>query len=237
MFSWRRRHRRAPDAPSEPAVGATVMPGDHVAVRWQGDYLMSVIELVPRPFTPTVIVDGRGLHRRRRRYPAGRAAGRRALPRPGGRRRLGRLPGRQDRAVEPGRALRAGGRAVSGAGQPADLDRAARRARRRPASPRSAARPAWRGWPAIWWRRRRGSQISWPATESTRGVAAASTTSTAPPRSASNARRGRRSRAAAPSPPPTPRRAVPTCGGRHARTTPSPGCGSVPARRRRRRCC
>ena len=58
VFSWRRRHRNAPDLPSEPAVGATVMPGDHVAVRWQGDYLMSVIELVPRPFTPTVIVNG-----------------------------------------------------------------------------------------------------------------------------------------------------------------------------------
>lgn len=58
IFSWRRRHRAAPEAPSEPAVGATVMPGDHVAVRWQGDHLVAVIELVPRPFTPTVIVGG-----------------------------------------------------------------------------------------------------------------------------------------------------------------------------------
>jgi type VII secretion protein EccE len=58
LFSWRRRHRQVPDVPSEPAVGATVMPGDHVAVRWQGDHLMSVIELIPRPFTPTVIVNG-----------------------------------------------------------------------------------------------------------------------------------------------------------------------------------
>jgi type VII secretion protein EccE len=58
IFSWRKRHRSAPEAPSEPAVGATVMPGDHVAVRWQGDHLVSVIELVPRPFTPTVIVAG-----------------------------------------------------------------------------------------------------------------------------------------------------------------------------------
>ncbi|MDT5111263.1 MAG: hypothetical protein QOE20_3153, partial [Mycobacterium sp.] len=58
IFAWRRRHRVSPDTPSEPAVGATVMPGDHVAVRWQGDYLLSVIELVPRPFTPTVIVSG-----------------------------------------------------------------------------------------------------------------------------------------------------------------------------------
>ena len=58
MFSWRRRHRNVPGLPSEPAVGATVLPGDHVAVRWQDGYLVSAIELVPRPFTPTVIVGG-----------------------------------------------------------------------------------------------------------------------------------------------------------------------------------
>lgn len=58
IFSWRRRHRSTPDIASEPAVGSTVMPGDHVAVRWQSDYLIAVIELVPRPFTPTVIVNG-----------------------------------------------------------------------------------------------------------------------------------------------------------------------------------
>ena len=58
VFSWRRRHRNVPDLPSEPAVGATVMPGDHVTVRWQDGYLVSAIELVPRPFTPTVIVSG-----------------------------------------------------------------------------------------------------------------------------------------------------------------------------------
>lgn len=58
IFSWRRRHRTEPSRPSEPAVGATVMPGDHVAVRWQGNYLIAVIELVPRAFTPTVIVGG-----------------------------------------------------------------------------------------------------------------------------------------------------------------------------------
>ncbi|OBF58414.1 type VII secretion protein EccE [Mycolicibacterium monacense] len=58
LFSWRRRHLSTPPAPSEPAVGSTVMPGDHVAVRWQGDHLMSAIELVPRPFTPTVVVNG-----------------------------------------------------------------------------------------------------------------------------------------------------------------------------------
>jgi type VII secretion protein EccE len=57
-YSWRRRHRHSPVSPSEPAVGATVVPGDHVAVRWQNDFLTSVIELIPRPFTPTVIVGG-----------------------------------------------------------------------------------------------------------------------------------------------------------------------------------
>ncbi|UXA18244.1 type VII secretion protein EccE [Mycobacterium sp. SMC-4] len=58
LVAWRRRHRQPPPAPSEPAVGATVVPADHVAVRWQGEHLVSVIELVPRPFTPTVIVNG-----------------------------------------------------------------------------------------------------------------------------------------------------------------------------------
>ena len=58
LFSWRRRHRQPPTPPSAPAVGATVMPGDHVALRWQGDHMVSAIELVPRPFTPTVIVNG-----------------------------------------------------------------------------------------------------------------------------------------------------------------------------------
>lgn len=58
LNSWRRRRRIAPDPPSEPAVGATVMPGDHVAVRWQDEHLVSLIELIPRPFTPTVIVNG-----------------------------------------------------------------------------------------------------------------------------------------------------------------------------------
>lgn len=56
--SWRRRRSTAPPAPSAPAVGATVLPGDHVAVRWHDDHLVALIELVPRPFTPTVIVNG-----------------------------------------------------------------------------------------------------------------------------------------------------------------------------------
>lgn len=58
LFSWRRRRKTAPAAPSAPSVGATVLPGDHVGVRWQGDHLMALIELVPRSFTPTVIVNG-----------------------------------------------------------------------------------------------------------------------------------------------------------------------------------
>ncbi|QUR69446.1 type VII secretion protein EccE [Mycobacterium spongiae] len=58
LYAWLRRRRKPPDIPSEPVVGATVKPGDHVAVRWKGDYLVAVIELIPRPFTPTVIVDG-----------------------------------------------------------------------------------------------------------------------------------------------------------------------------------
>lgn len=58
LFAWRRRHRNVPERPSEPAVGATVMPGDHVAVRWQDGHLVAAVELVPRPFTPTVIVNG-----------------------------------------------------------------------------------------------------------------------------------------------------------------------------------
>jgi type VII secretion protein EccE len=56
LYAWRRRHRTAPDAPGEASVGATVMPGDHVAVRWQGTCLVALIELVPRPYTPSVIV-------------------------------------------------------------------------------------------------------------------------------------------------------------------------------------
>ncbi|SON59830.1 ESX-1 secretion system protein EccE1 [Mycobacterium simulans] len=58
VYAWLRRRRKPPDVPSEPVVGATVKPGDHVAVRWRGKYLIAVIELNPRPFTPTVIVDG-----------------------------------------------------------------------------------------------------------------------------------------------------------------------------------
>ena len=175
VFAWRRRHRNVPDLPSEPAVGATVMPGDHVAVRWQDGYLVSAIELVPAAVHPDGDRQRRGLHRRRRRHPAGRAIGRRALPGPRGRRRVGRLPGRQDRARQPGGALRAGGRALPGTGQPAYLDRAEGRARTHAqvvAAPRVRRR---RVWPATWWRRPLVSQISWPATVLMRDPSAAST--------------------------------------------------------------
>ncbi len=59
FFAWLVRRRRPLDTPSVPVVGATVQPGDHVAVRWKGKVLVAVIELIPRPFTPTVIVDGK----------------------------------------------------------------------------------------------------------------------------------------------------------------------------------
>lgn len=59
VYAWLRRRRRPPDSSSEPVVGATVKPGDHVAVRWQGEFLVAVIELIPRPFTPTVSSTGK----------------------------------------------------------------------------------------------------------------------------------------------------------------------------------
>lgn len=58
LVAWRHRHRQAPPAPSEPAVGATVAPADHVSVRWHGAHLVALVELIPRPFTPTVLVNG-----------------------------------------------------------------------------------------------------------------------------------------------------------------------------------
>jgi type VII secretion protein EccE len=58
LFGWIWRRRRAPETASKAVVGATVLPGDPVAVRWQGETLVALIELIARPFTPTVIVDG-----------------------------------------------------------------------------------------------------------------------------------------------------------------------------------
>lgn len=56
VYAWRRRHQIAPNPPSPLAVGSTVLPGDHVAVRWQDGHLVALIELIPRPFTPSVII-------------------------------------------------------------------------------------------------------------------------------------------------------------------------------------
>ena len=58
FFTWIWRRRRPPESRSIPIVGATVPPADPVAVRWQGESLVALIALIPRPFTPTVIVDG-----------------------------------------------------------------------------------------------------------------------------------------------------------------------------------
>ncbi|WP_374193341.1 type VII secretion protein EccE [Mycolicibacterium sp. S2-37] len=58
ILAWIFRHRRAPSAPTEPLIGTVAMPGTHVAVRWDDGLLVALIELVPRPFTPTVVVDG-----------------------------------------------------------------------------------------------------------------------------------------------------------------------------------
>ncbi len=59
LGAWLGRRRKPLELPSEEVVGATVQPGDHVALRWHGEFLVAAIELIPRPFTPTVIVDGR----------------------------------------------------------------------------------------------------------------------------------------------------------------------------------
>jgi len=56
--TWLVRHRRRPDVPTAASIGATVQPGDPVAVRWEGRSLVAVIKLIPQPFTPTVVVDG-----------------------------------------------------------------------------------------------------------------------------------------------------------------------------------
>lgn len=58
LFAWQRRRSRPMTPPSAAAVGAIVSPAEPVAVRWQGDDAVAAIELVPRPFTPTVIVNG-----------------------------------------------------------------------------------------------------------------------------------------------------------------------------------
>jgi len=59
LFAWLVRRHRPLEEPAVSEVGTTVLPGDPVAVRWHGEFLVAVIELIPRPFTPTVIVNGR----------------------------------------------------------------------------------------------------------------------------------------------------------------------------------
>ncbi|MEI7715418.1 MAG: type VII secretion protein EccE [Mycobacterium sp.] len=58
VIAWLPRRSRPLHEPTDTAVGATVQPGERVAVRWQGRFLVAVVELIPRPFTTTVIVDG-----------------------------------------------------------------------------------------------------------------------------------------------------------------------------------
>ncbi len=57
--TWIVRHRRPSAAPSDSGVAFTVEPGDRVALRWEGDTLVAAVKLIPRPFSTTVIVDGR----------------------------------------------------------------------------------------------------------------------------------------------------------------------------------
>jgi type VII secretion protein EccE len=59
LVRWLWRGRRPLDSPSRPAVGTMLKPGIDVAVRWQGDVLVAAIEIVPRPFSPTIIIDGK----------------------------------------------------------------------------------------------------------------------------------------------------------------------------------
>lgn len=58
-----RTHRRKLPAVSATSRGCTAMPGDDVAVRWEGDDLVALIAVAPRPFTPTIVLNtGRTLH-------------------------------------------------------------------------------------------------------------------------------------------------------------------------------
>lgn len=59
LFGWLWRGRRPLDSPSRPSVGTTLKPGVDVAVRWHGDVLEAAIEVIPQPFSPTIIVDGK----------------------------------------------------------------------------------------------------------------------------------------------------------------------------------
>lgn len=58
-----RTHRRSLPAVSAVSRGCTAMPGDDVAVRWEGEELVALIAVAPRPFTPTIVLSsGRTIH-------------------------------------------------------------------------------------------------------------------------------------------------------------------------------
>lgn len=59
MFGWLWRGRKPLESPSRSSLGTMLKPGIDVAVRWQGDVLVAAIEVIPRPFSPTIIVDGK----------------------------------------------------------------------------------------------------------------------------------------------------------------------------------
>ncbi len=190
VYAWLRRRRRPPDSSSEPVVGATVKPGDHVAVRWQGEFLVAVIELIPRPFTPTVIVDGQA--HTDDMLDTGLVEELLSV----------HCPDLEADIVSAG--YRVGNTAapdvVSLYQQVIGTDPARRTAgpgsccaptQNAPANRRSAAMKASQDWPGIWWRPRRALPIDWLAMVSTRCVAAASMTTTTPPTSALCGRNGR----------------------------------------------
>lgn len=126
VYAWLRRRRRPPDSSSEPVVGATVKPGDHVAVRWQGEFLVAVIELIPRPFTPTVIVDGQA--HTDDMLDTGLVEELLSVHCPDLEADIVSAGYRvQYRSAGRGESVSAGDRDRPGAGEPPDLDRAARR--------------------------------------------------------------------------------------------------------------
>ncbi|TEA09131.1 ESX-1 secretion system protein EccE1 [Mycobacteroides salmoniphilum] len=58
------RNRRPAQMPTIAGeqVGCIALPGEDVALRWEGDELVALIALHPNPFTPTIVVGGRTIH-------------------------------------------------------------------------------------------------------------------------------------------------------------------------------
>ncbi|OHV03527.1 type VII secretion protein EccE [Mycobacterium talmoniae] len=56
-----RRDGRLPQV-SAAELGSVALPGEDVAVRWEGEDLVALIALHPQPFTPTIVVAGKALH-------------------------------------------------------------------------------------------------------------------------------------------------------------------------------